>query len=91
VSGPKLIVSDLITGRFDFIVVDERDAVFDAGFPEPLFAVVVSSELYRRFRKQCPDADSAELAEACVEHAKKTDCDHFAGSSIKIESIGGGK
>lgn len=81
---PTLIVSDLLTDHYDFIVVDERASVFEAGFPEPLFAVVVSSGFYRRFREQCPGADNSELAEACMEHAKKTDCDHFAGSSIKL-------
>jgi hypothetical protein len=85
---PKLIVSDLLTDHYDFIVVDERETMREDGFPEQLFAVVVSSKFYRRFRGQCPGHDASELAEACIAHAKKTDADHFAGSSIKLESTG---
>jgi Fe-S-cluster-containing hydrogenase component 2 len=83
--APKLIVSDCLTGRFDFIVVDERDSVFESGFPEPLFAVVVSSSFYRKFRKECPDCDNAEFAKVCVAHAKERDGDHFAGASIRLD------
>jgi len=80
----QLIVSDLLTERFDFIVVDERDTMSEEGFPKPLFAVVVSRKFYRGFREKCPGAENSELAEACVAHAKKMDADHFAGSSIKL-------
>ena len=83
-SAPKLIVSDLLTDRFDFIVVDERESMREVGFPEPLFAVIVSSKFYRGFREKCPGADDSELAESCCAHAKKMDADHFAGSSIKL-------
>jgi hypothetical protein len=83
VTAPTLIVSDLLTERYDFIVVDERETLREEGFPEPLFAVVVSSKFYRSFREKCPEAHNSELAETCYAHAQKTDCDHFTGSSIR--------